>query len=198
MTTSGNSRFGLDTRRYNAAAVTLHWLIALLIVIQLCLGWYMNEVLPDHTPAQAQIEHLHISLGLTILLLVLARIAIRFAWRPPPLPADLPRLDRTLARLTHGLFYALMLVLPLTGWALVSASAHPISWWGISWPHLPGMHGLAGPQHKAARHTLTAVHTNYLIWVVLATLALHVGGALKGQFQGHPVLWRMIPGQRPR
>jgi cytochrome b561 len=198
MTTTGARGFGLDTRRYNAAATTLHWLIALLIVIQLCLGWYMNEVLPDHSPAQAQILHLHISVGITILLLVLLRIAIRLAWRPPPLPADLPRLDRTLALLTHSLFYVLMLVLPLTGWALVSAGDHPIALWGISWPHLPGMHAFAGAQHKAARHTLMAVHTNYLIWIVLITLALHVAGALKGQIQGHPVLWRMIPGLRPR
>lgn len=198
MTTTGARGFGLDTRRYNAAAVTLHWLIAVLIVIQLCLGWYMNEVLPDHSPAQAQILHLHISVGITILLLVLVRIAIRLAWRPPPLPADLPRLDRALAVLTHTLFYVLMLVLPLTGWALVSAGGHPIAWWGISWPHLPGMHAFAGAQHKAARHTLMAVHTNYLIWIVLATLALHVAGALKGQIQGHPVLWRMIPGLKPR
>jgi cytochrome b561 len=198
MSTSGDRRFGLDTRRYNLAATTLHWLIALLILTQIGLGWYMNEVLPDHSPAQDQIQSLHISLGLTTLLLVLARIAIRLVWRAPPLPADLPRLDRALARFTHGLFYALMLVLPLTGWALVSAGAHPISWWGISWPHLPGMHAFAGAQHKAARHTLTAVHTNYLIWIVLATLALHVAGALKGQIQGHAVLWRMIPGLRPR
>jgi cytochrome b561 len=198
MTTSGDGRFGLDTGRYNAAAVTLHWLIAVAIVVQLCLGWYMNEVLPDHSPAQAQILHLHISLGITILLLVLVRIAVRLAWRPPPLPADLPRLDRTLAVFTHSLFYVLMLVLPLTGWALVSAGGHPIAWWGIAWPHLPGMHVFAGPLHKAARHTLMAVHTDYLIWIVLANLALHVAGALKGQIQGHPVLWRMIPGLRPR
>ena len=198
MTTTGNRGFGLDTRRYNAAAVTLHWLIAVLIVIQLCLGWYMNEILPDHTPAQAQIEHLHISLGLTILLLVLARIGIRLFWRPPPLPVDMPRFDRALAVFSHSLFYVLMLVLPLTGWALVSAGGHPISWWGISWPHLPGTQPFAGAEHKAARHTLTAVHTNYLIWVVLATLALHVAGALKGQIQGHRVLWRMIPGLRSR
>jgi cytochrome b561 len=194
MTTQG----GLETRRYSVTAVTLHWLIAALIVVQLCLGWYMNEVLPDHSPAQAGILTLHVSVGLTILVLVSVRIAARLIWPPPPLPADLPALDATLARATHLLFYVLMLVLPLTGWALVSARGHPIHWWGISWPRLPVAQVLGGPAHKAVRHVLTQTHTNYLIWIVLANLALHVGGALKDQFSGYPVLWRMIPGMARR
>src|SRR5579862_2686097 len=84
---------GLDTRRYNAAATGLHWIIAVLIVIQIGLGWYMNEVLPDHSPAHDQILTLHVSVGITILLLVLARIAVRLMWRPPPMPSGLPALD---------------------------------------------------------------------------------------------------------
>ncbi len=192
MTMQGQA--GLDTRRYNATAVALHWIIAVLIVIQLCLGWYMNEVLPDHSPAQDRILTLHVSVGITILLLVLARIALRLFWRPPPMPAGLPVLDATLARLTHLLFYLLMLALPLTGWALVSAQSHPIQWWGFDWPRLPVAQMLGGPTHKAARHALMQVHTDYLIWIILANLALHVAGAVKDQFSGYPVLWRMIPG----
>jgi cytochrome b561 len=187
---------GLDTARYDAAATALHWIIAVLIVIQIGLGWYMNEVLPDHSPAQDQILTLHVSVGITILLLVLLRIAARLMWRPPPMPAGMPALDATLARLTHVLFYVLMLALPLTGWALVSAQSHPIHWWGLGWPHLPVAQILGGPQHKAARHALMQVHTDYLIWIVLANLALHVAGAVKDQFSGYPVLWRMIPGMK--
>jgi cytochrome b561 len=175
-------------------AVSLHWLIAVLIVIQLCLGWYMNEILPDHSPAQAQVETVHISLGITILLLVLARIGVRLAWRPPPLPADLPAFDAGLAKFTHLMFYLLMLILPLSGWALVSAGNHPLHWWGIDWPKLPVASVFGGPEHKAARHTLMQAHTNWLIWIVLANLALHVAGAFKDQITGHPVFWRMIPG----
>jgi cytochrome b561 len=193
-----HSGAGQDARRYNLTAATLHWIIAVLIVIQIGLGWYMNEALPDHSPAQARIETLHISVGLTILLLVVLRIALRLFRPPPPLPADLPALDATLARATHFLFYVLMLALPLTGWALVSAQTHPIHWWGLSWPRLPVADFLGGPQHKAARHAVMQTHTNYLIWIVLANLALHVGGAVKDQFSGYPVLWRMIPGMSRR
>ena len=129
----------------------------------------MNEVLPRSQTAQASVEGLHISLGLTILLLVLARIAIRIAQPPSPLPAGLPRLDATLARVSHALFYVLLLVLPLTGWVMVSAGKHPISWWGIPWPRLPVAGLFGGAEHKPLRHALMQVHTNYLIWIVLVT-----------------------------
>ena len=186
----------LDARRYNLLAIVLHWTIAGLILIQIGIGWYMNEVLPDHTPAQDQAQNIHVSLGLTILLLVLARIATRLAAPPPPERPGLPGWELLLINVTHSLFYVLMLVLPLTGWMLVSLETDPISLWGlIPWPHLPGLGAFA--HHRPWRHALKSVHTYWLIWLVFANLALHVAGALKHQFDGHPVLWRMWPGTRP-
>jgi cytochrome b561 len=176
----------------------LHWGIALLIVIQLCLGWYMNEVLPDHSAAQAQVRTIHISLGLSILLLVLIRIAYRLTHRPPPLPAAMPAWERWLARITHLLFYLLMLALPLSGWALVSLGNNPIHFWGLPWPHLPGVGQVFGsPASRSTRHALAHVHVYILIWIVLVNLALHVMGALWHQFKGPAVLWRMAPLKPP-
>jgi cytochrome b561 len=189
----------LAAHRYTVAAMSLHWVIALLIIIQLCLGWYMNEVLPDHSPAQATIEAIHISLGLTILMLVLARIAVRLIYRPPPLPAGLATWERHLAHTSHLVFYILMLALPLTGWALVSMGNKPISFWGLPWPHLPGVAMIFGASPpKPVRHELSHIHVYILIWIVLINLALHVAGALKHQFDGSPVLWRMTPLKPPR
>ncbi|HEV7158495.1 MAG TPA: cytochrome b/b6 domain-containing protein [Caulobacteraceae bacterium] len=187
-----------DLRRYNAAAITLHWLLAALILIQIGIGVYMNEILPDHSPAQAAAEKFHISLGITIFLLVLLRIAIRLITPPPPLRSDIPPWNAALARFSHALFYVLMVVLPLTGWTLVSAGTHPISWWGIPWPHLPVASAFGGPAHKAARHTLMMTHTHWLIYIVVANLLLHIAGALKHQFEHHPVLWRMGVGAPTR
>ena len=189
----------LADRRYGAVSMTLHWVIALLILIQIGIGWYMNEALPDHSPAQAAILPVHISVGLTILLLVLARIAVRLTHPAPPLPAGMPLWERILARTSHVLFYLLMLALPLTGWALVSLRPQPIAFWGLPWPHLPGLGQLLGsPEPKPVRHELSHIHVYILIWIVLINLALHVAGALKHQFGGHPVFWRMAPIKRPR
>jgi len=103
--------------RYSRVAIALHWTLALLIVLQVVLGWWMNEWVPDHSPMQKAIEGVHISVGLTVLILVLARIAWRLTHRPPPLPAGIPGWERMLAGAGHTLFYILMLALPLTGWA---------------------------------------------------------------------------------
>jgi cytochrome b561 len=190
---------GLDigARRYGAVSIALHWTIAALILLQIGLGWYMNEVLPDHTPAQAAVETLHISVGLTVLLLVLVRIGVRLTHPAPPLPAAMSAPEKLAANAVHLLFYLLMLALPLTGWAMVSVRGHPILFWGLPWPALPGLGFLAGPDHKPLRESLQQVHTDTLVWIVLGSLALHVAGALKHQFDGHPVLWRMLPFLKP-
>ncbi len=180
-------------QRYGAVSIALHWIIAALIVVQVGLGWYMNEGLPDHSPAQAQIETLHISVGLTILLLVLVRIGVRLAHPAPPLPADMPTWERLLARGTHVLFYALLLVLPLTGWAVASVRPAAVHFWGLPWPKLPGLGFLMTPDHKAWRRELTHIHVYILIWLAVLNLALHVAGAIRHQFIGHSVLWRMAP-----
>lgn len=184
---------GMDQQRYGSIALALHWIIAALILTQIGLGWYMNEVLPDHSAAQARIETLHISIGLTALLLILVRVGVRAVFPAPPLPSALADWEKALARITHVLFYVLMLALPLTGWALVSVRPGQISFWGLPWPHLPALDVLSGPAHRPARHVLQQIHTNYLIWVVLLNLALHLAGAVKHQFDGRPVLWRMLP-----
>jgi cytochrome b561 len=185
-------------RRYGAVSIGLHWTIAALIILQIGLGWYMGEVLPDHSPAQARVESLHVSVGLTLLLLVLVRIGVRLGHAAPAPPAGTPKWERALARTTHVLFYVLMLVLPVSGWAMVSVGSHPISFWGLPWPHLPGLGFLADPANRPLRRDLRLAHANILIWIVLANLALHVAGALKHQFDGRPVLWRMAPFARPR
>ena len=183
--------------RYSRAAMALHWIVAALILAEIGIGWWMNEAMVDHSPAQDRVQDFHMSLGLLTLLLVLVRIGVRFAHRPPPLSAAMPAWERGLAHAAHFLFYLLMLVMPLTGWALISARHGAIPFFGIHWPAMPGFGSLVGPQRRAVGGTLKAVHNSTLIWIVLANLLLHVVGALKHQFDGHPVLWRMIPFLRP-
>jgi cytochrome b561 len=184
--------------RYDAASIFLHWTIALLILVQVGLGWTMNEVLPDHSPAQASILVLHISVGLTILLLVLVRIGFRLTHRAPALPPGIAPWERLLARASHIVFYLLLLAMPLTGWALVSLGGKPIRFWGLPWPALPGVGLVFGsPAPRPVRHELSHIHVYILIWIVLINLALHVGGALKHQFDGSPVLWKMTWLKRP-
>lgn len=188
----GLSDVALSQHRYATAAIWLHWTLAVLLLLQISLGWIMNEVLPDHTPDQQLAERIHISLGLTILILVATRIAVRLTHSPPPLPAGMPMAERGLSGAVHLAFYVLMLAIPLTGWALVSLGSHPIAFWGLPWPHLPGVGVVMGnPAPKASRQILKHIHVYILIWIFVLNWALHVAGALKHQFDGRPVLWRM-------
>ena len=184
---------------YTGGAIALHWLIALLIIGNLIGGLVMVQLFDSADPqakaAGYVIVGIHKAVGITVLGLTLLRIVWRLTHRPPPLPDHMTPLERWLARGTHLLFYALMLALPLTGWLMSSASVRrfPISWFGLfDVPFLP----IA--QDKAAAATLGDRH-ELLAWVAIATLALHVAGALKHHFLDRdPVLARMLPVVKPK
>lgn len=86
-----------------------------------------------------------------------------------------------------------LLILPLFGWLLLSLRRAPIEWWSLHWPALPGLQAYAGPAHRSLGRTVKHYHVFTLIWIAWVMIALHVLGAVKHQFDGHPVLWRMRP-----
>jgi cytochrome b561 len=186
------------TGRYNGWAIALHWTIAALILFQIPYAWWWMGALPDETPAHAQSMVLHMSIGLTILILSLARLGLRLAVASPPLPAGMAKWETILARTTHVLFYVLIIGIPIGGWVLASLGRQPITYFGLfEWPHLPGLSSLDKPARHAIGKPVGALHTSILPWATVLLLALHVGGALKDQLTGPAVLWRMIPFLRP-
>jgi cytochrome b561 len=174
--------------RYSRVAMSLHWLIAALVAAMLGLGWWMNELVPDHSPQQDAIQWWHVSLGLTLLVLVVLRIVWRAMHAPPPLPSGMAHWERSLASFIHVLLYGLLLAQPLLGWALMSARGEPLSLWGIPVPGLPGVPVHNRPLAEPLKH----LHIYWMIWVYGFALLFHVAGAIKHQFDGHPVLWRMV------
>ena len=103
--------------RYSAIAIALHWAVALLILAEIGIGWYMNDVMVDHSPPQEAMQDFHIALGLTAMILIAVRIVVRLTHRPPALPPGMPSWETGLAHAAHVLFYVLMIAMPLTGWA---------------------------------------------------------------------------------
>jgi len=183
-----------SSERYTNVAITLHWLIAIAIVGMILGGWYMGD-LPDGAPGQYFLYQMHKSIGITILLLTVARIIWRVMNRPPALPEEMKGLEKTASHLVHFGFYGLMIALPLTGWLYSSVSIKldvPTVLYGvISWPDVPFVEGL---KTESASSTVNFIHSK-LAWVVLALLALHVAGAIKHEISAEDgVLKRMIPG----
>ena len=112
-----------STRPFSPAARVLHWLMALMILTMLFVGVGMVATVSEwHT----WLVGIHKPLGIAILLLAIVRIAVRWRRPPPPLPADLPAPQKLAAHASHWLLYALMIAMPLIGWAMLSAGGYPV------------------------------------------------------------------------
>jgi cytochrome b561 len=180
--------------RYSAVAITLHWIIALLILGNIAIAWYFNTL---HGMAKLPMVALHQSLGLSVLVLSVARLGWRLAVPPPKLPAYVTGWERWLAIVVHVGFYVIMIGLPLTGWAMRSASPlHnilPIKLFALPWPTIGPLASLPADQMKTAEKSFEAAH-GLLGKLAYGLIVLHVAGALKHQFISRDdVVARMIP-----
>lgn len=177
-----------DQSRYTSVAKFLHWVIALIIVIQIPGGFFMHNL--EASEFKFTLYQLHKSSGLIVLALALFRLYWRLTHKIPPLPAGMPDWQKILARFTHVAFYVLIIGIPLTGWAMVSASTLGIGtkiFFLIPVPHLPVPQGEAQVEFWIEVHELLAKAT-------IGLLVLHVGAALKHHFQDRDdVLTRMLP-----
>ncbi len=138
--------------------------------------------LPNDAPTKFDLYQLHKSFGLSIFALALIRLGWRLGNRPPPLPNAMPAWQKIGARMTHWGFYALMVLTPLVGWAMVSVSPLdiPTKLFGIvPIPHLPFLSDIG--DQSAAEDVLQEVH-ELLAKAILALLALHIAAALKHSF----------------
>ena len=180
--------------RYSTLAIVLHWTIAALIILQIILAGRME----GRTLEAFAVVQFHKSIGITVLLLSLARLAWRLIHPPPPEPETLARWERTLSTGVHWAFYVVMIGMPLTGWIMVSTSRTvlPTLLFGtIAWPHLPGLAELA-PAARKPWYDLSQAGHGLIIKGAYVLIALHVAGALKHQLlrREEPVLARMAPG----
>jgi cytochrome b561 len=171
--------------RYSTVSLTLHWLIAALVVTQIVL---VSAHEATDGAASREFMNLHKSVGLSILVLTLIRLGWRIANPAIPLPAETPRWQKLAARTTHVLFYVFLLAMPLVGWAASSAAGRDIAWFGLfDWPLLP-----VGGGRETAR-ALMEVH-ELAAKLLIALVILHILGALKHHFVDRDnVLHRMIP-----
>ena len=178
-----------DTHRWGAIAKAFHWIVALAIlgngVFGLCMDLAANPMQKINWMA------LHKSIGLTVLALMLLRLAWRMGdGRPRDVPA--PRWQQAAARAVHVLLYLLALALPISGWWFNSVAGKPLQWFKLF--NLPGL----AARNDGLRHFAHAVH-EYLFWLLVLVLVGHVGAALKHHvFDNDDVLRRMLPFGKPR
>lgn len=109
---------------FSPLARLLHWVMAAMIVSMLFVGAGMVTTVSGR---HAALVAMHKPLGVAVLVLACVRVVVRLSSRPPALPADLPGWQKFAAHGSHLVLYALMIAMPLVGWAMLSAGGYPVT-----------------------------------------------------------------------
>ena len=178
-------------RRYSNAAVTFHWVTVLLVVAQACLGF--GFALSDPGPQRAELFTWHKTVGALILIITLARLTYRLRHPPPPYTPDLPRWEQISGTWNHRIFYALLILMPLSGLTAVSAHTKGMTTplvGGIPLPVIPGVSESVGDA-AGDFHVI-------LVWILLLLIVVHAAAGLKHRFIDRiPSAGRMPPFSPP-
>lgn len=174
MRTTKNANFAstLASWRYNAVAILLHWILTILIVGMVALGWFMMSI--EDEPGASWYFNLHKSVGLLIFGLVLIRVVWRFRHTPSALPASLPKWQVTASAIAQWLLYGCMVLLPITGFLGASYSKSGVNFFGLQLP------SWLIPNHAAAEQFFSAHEA--LVWLLVTLVALHGAAGLKHLF----------------
>lgn len=169
---------------YGMIAILIHWVMAIIILGMIGLGWYMSDL--PISMQKLTLFGLHKEFGI----LVLALVTIRLLWRlinvTPTLSNQIPYLQRLAAHIMHFLLYLLMFIIPITGWLMTSAAGLSVSFFDLFL--LPD---LIQP-NKELMITLETVH-GWLAYSLLVLIIAHAAAALKHHFiDKDTILRRMI------
>jgi cytochrome b561 len=181
--------------RYDSVAMTLHWVIALLLLLDFALAMSFSRFNPGDSLYLRSAYDLHMSVGLCVLLLSVARVAWRLTHHHPPLP-EMALALRVLARASHLLLYVFMVAAPVSGWLVLSLRHQATSVFGLfrwAWPTLPAIASMARPERQSWHDELLPLHTR-LSYLGMCLVAVHVAAALYHHFgRRDDVLLRMLP-----
>ena len=183
--------------RYHGAAIILHWVMAVAFILMLASGLSLEYVdfEPHFETADAakqfkyQLFQWHKSLGVLLLIAVALRIAVRLWQKPPALPAAFKRWEAVAATLGHLGLYAAMIVMPLSGWLMVSSSPFGLPTMVFNlfeWPHFPGV-----AANESVNGAMKFIHW-IGAWAFLALLAAHIGAVIKHYLFDHENLLRRM------
>jgi cytochrome b561 len=169
---------------YKLPAITLHWLIALLIIGLLALGLTMEDF---PMPAKFTAIQFHKSVGLLVLMLVVVRVAYRFTNPAPMLPKGTPKWQVGLAHATHTFLYVLMFAMPISGWLMSDAAGYHPAFFGLQ--IVPTLVEQGNAWGKVF-HETHEIGGNLFLFL----LAMHVGAALFHHvWVKDDILRRMLP-----
>lgn len=172
-------------QRYGPIAISLHWIVAALILFNLAFGLYLVGL--PLSPQKLRYFSYHKWIGITVLLLAAARLLWRLGHPAPLLPATMPPWERRAAHVSHALLYVLFFAAPLSGWLFSSANGFQTVYLGVV--PIPDLLG----KNKEVADVLKIAH-HWINYTLAAVIAVHAAAALKHHFiDRDDVLVRMLP-----
>ena len=155
--------------RYHSLSIMLHWTVVLGLLFMFASGLYM--VYADISKAdQYKLFQIHKAAGVVMLWALIIRVVVRTFTTAPATPKELNETEARRAQIGHLGLYIVLIIMPLSGWVMVSASPFGlptfvfVDW--IKWPHIPGI----------ARNKLVETAANYTHWMTAILLALFAIG----------------------
>tara|TARA_B110000879_G_scaffold210831_1_gene301852 strand:- start:562 stop:1749 length:1188 start_codon:yes stop_codon:yes gene_type:complete len=164
---------------YGSVAKTFHWLTALLIITLIALGIIANGMAYDTSEQLARkafLFSMHKTLGVTMFFVALARIGWAFKQPKPNGLHPERKAESWLAETIHWLLYGSLVIVPLTGWIHHAASTGFAPIW---WPFGQNLPFVA--KSESTSELFAGFHIIFER-VLVASILLHVAGALKHHF----------------
>lgn len=160
-----------DEKHFGAIAKLFHWGMALLILGMLGIGLYMTSL--SVSPEKLKLYRWHKEYGFIVLALVTCRLVWRLLETTPQL--SIPLLEKIAVRVVHWLLYALMFIMPVSGWLLTSAAGFPVSFFGLF--TIP----VLIPADDSSRILFQSIH-HWSAYSLIALVLLHTAAAFKHHF----------------
>ena len=179
------------TERYGSLSVGMHWLM-LLLLVAVYATINLADAFPKGSDLRAAMQTWHFMLGLSVFVLVGARLVIRFLSGPAPgIEPQVPAWQLRAAHTVHAALYVFMIGMPLLGWLALSAGGKPIPFFGLELPALLGADKNLASSLKEVHETIGTLG----YWLI----GLHAAAALFHHYVTHDTtLARMLPGARVR
>ena len=177
------------TARYDRVQVILHWIIAAIIFFMIALGLFMvelpkqSELPPGEESVRAFYFLLHKSMGITVAMFIVLRVVWRLTHKAPPLPESISKSQQRAAGAVHGLLYAVMIAMPITGYMQSIFSKYDTKFWGIVLPRV-------ADADKAMRENFSEVH-EILAFLFITLIVIHIVAAVKHRIAGTGIVERM-------
>jgi cytochrome b561 len=171
----------MTTEKYHASIRVIHWIMFVLFVIMFVLGFVMVEFKESEPWA---LYNFHKSTGVLLFGLVLIRLMLRWVTTIPPHSSEIKPAEHRIATIAIYLLYLLMIIVPITGYALSNLHGYHVEFYG--WQQLPDLFS----ENEEWGEVSELVH-EYAAYAFLAVIGLHLLGVIKHHVKGQDVLSRV-------